>query len=175
MTQTHIMKWDGKCKPKTTMMVVVKSETTGVSNRLPVVRILCALTEWCDRDAMVVFFIRIPRNLNYVFVAIKMKYYKFNNRNEFGVSLFLCLWFLVSFYAAEITTKPAKRIHSHTHHFYRIYRNSLFGLANGSARLLSGFWFLTKAAAQQQQRKRIYDASRVCWIAEHDALKSRIN
>lgn len=40
----------------------------------------CNLMEWCDRDVMRWHFIRIPRNLNYVFTAIKMKYYKFNNR-----------------------------------------------------------------------------------------------
>lgn len=40
----------------------------------------CNLMEWWDRDVMRWYFIRIPRNLNYVFTAIKMKYYKFNNR-----------------------------------------------------------------------------------------------
>lgn len=78
-------------------------------------------TLW-QSDAIAVrwFFIRIPRNLNYVFMAIKMKYYKFNNRMSstiwsFSFSLtHISLLLVLGLFLCCRNHHETHRLHTHT-------------------------------------------------------------
>lgn len=154
----------------------------------------CNLMEWCDRVVMRWYFIRIPRNLNYVFTAIKMKYYKFNNRAVSSTvwsfsstwSIFRCFLlccccgFSGLLCVADLVPKsarsPTEHTHTHdTHHiivrFHRIHGNPL--CASFPAHKISDFWISAKTAAAAAAREWIYYTfvDRVeCW-ATHGEIR----